>query len=224
MHKISGIENSGLEISGLDAHADTTHAVRGAALTAKSGRITGLIGHNGAGKTTLMRAIMGLTRHQGRIVLDGTDLTGIPTWKRPSFGIGYMPEDRKLVPSLTARQNIEVPLIACGYTDIPERMEQIFGMIPECREYSDIPALSLSGGQQKLVALARALTTGTRLLLLDEPTEGVAPVLAKRLTETIKSISNEGPAILISESNPKHVAGLLDDTYIIERGTVRRSS
>ena len=131
-----------------------------------------------------------------------------------------MPEDRRLVPEMSAEQNILVPVWSTGIEDFQSRLDWIYKIIPECQKFREMPATSLSGGQQKLVALARALMVGKNLLLLDEPTEGIAPVLAQRMGEILASLKGEGVSIIIAESNDAHVAAVVDRTYVIERGSI----
>ena len=136
------------------------------------------------------------------------------------MGFGYMPEDRRLVPEMTAEQNILVPVWPTDMDGDEARLKRICKIIPECEKFREMPATSLSGGQQKLVALARALMVGKTLLLLDEPTEGIAPVLAQRMGEILASLKKEGVSIIIAESNDAHVADVIDRTYVIERGSI----
>ena len=179
----------------------------------------GLIGRNGAGKTTTLRAIMGhLPIGSGTIHFDGHDLSRLPPHKRAGAGIGYMPEDRGLVPELSVEENILVPLWATGVIDTTSRLAFVYKVLPELYEMRDRRALLLSGGQQKLVALARALTVGTRLLLLDEPFEGVAPALSARLSEVIASLRGSELSVLIAQSDLNHSRSLLDAEIRIERG------
>src|SRR6202034_3064985 len=137
-----------------------------------------------------------------------------------AHGIGYMPEDRRLVPEFTVEQNIRVPSWAVKLADVEERLGWVFVTLPERARSRDRRALELSGGQQKMVALARALMAGRRVLLLDEPFEGLAPALARRLGEVLASLKTEGISVLIAESNEVHVADLLSRAFRIERGSV----
>lgn len=212
-----------LEIRGLGVDIGPVPVLRRVDLAVPSGAMCGLIGRNGAGKTTLMRAVMGLLKAKtGGVGFDHHDLLGLPGHHRARMGIGYMPEDRKLVPALTAEENILLPVWSTGIADPEHRLDWIYGLIPEAREFRGRPSTSLSGGQQKMVALARSLMVGERLLLLDEPTEGIAPVLARRIIEVLSDLKREGLSVLISESNDTHLKGLLDRTYVIERGSVRQ--
>src|SRR5262249_47315506 len=137
---------------------------------------------------------------------------------RSRLGIGYMPEDRRLVPEFTTQENVLLPAWAVHMEDAEDRLAWIYRLMPEVQQFASRPATQLSGGQQKLVALARALMCGSKLLLLDEPFEGVAPALARRLAEVLSNLKGEGLSVLLAESNERHVADLLDTLYVIERG------
>ena len=208
-----------LEIYRLHVSIQSAQVLRGLSLSLEKGQMIGLIGRNGAGKTTTLRAIMGhLPIGSGTIHFDGHDLSRLPPHKRAGAGIGYMPEDRGLVPELSVEENILVPLWATGVIDTTSRLAFVYKVLPELYEMRDRRALLLSGGQQKLVALARALTVGTRLLLLDEPFEGVAPALSARLSEVIASLRGTELSVLIAQSDLNHSRSLLDAEIRIERG------
>ena len=194
-------------------------ALRGLSLEAGPGELVALAGRNGAGKTTFMKAVMGLHRLRGgRIELDGADLSGVPTHGRAALGIGYMPEDRGLVPELTVEENVLLPAWVTPALDGPARLAVAYDAMPELAEMRDRRALLLSGGQQKLVALGRALAAGTRLLLLDEPFEGVAPALAERLSEVIARLRGGETTVVLSQSELHQGFGMFDRTVVIERG------
>jgi branched-chain amino acid transport system ATP-binding protein len=210
-----------LTIASLDVSIKSVRILRDVGLRLERGRLAGLIGRNGAGKTTLMRTIMGLLApSRGRIELEGRDLREISPHARARLGVGYMPEDRRIIPQLTVEENVLLPAWATSAPGARERLARIYRMIPEIEALRDRRGLQLSGGQQKLVALARALMSGTKLLLLDEPFEGVAPVLAKRLAEVVALLRNEGVAVLVSESDLSHSRKLLDVVFHIDRGQV----
>jgi branched-chain amino acid transport system ATP-binding protein len=208
-----------LQIESLHVAIQSVEALRGLSLTVPSGQMVGLVGRNGAGKTTLMRSVMGhLKARQGRIRFDGQDLLALPAQARAGLGIGYMPEDRGLVPELTVEENILVPVWVSKSLQADERLALVYGVLPELLAMKDRKALLLSGGQQKLVALARALAVGTRLLLLDEPFEGVAPVLSKRLGDVIAGLKGSAVSVLIAQSDLNHARRLVDSEVVIERG------
>jgi branched-chain amino acid transport system ATP-binding protein len=185
------------------------------------GTMAGLIGRNGAGKTTLMKSLMGLLKvGSGAVRFGDADLLALSTHERARLGIGYMPEDRRLVPELTAEENALVPAWAARASDGRARLERAYALVPEAREFAQRKGSQLSGGQQKLVALARALVCGRKLLLLDEPFEGVAPALARRLVDVVAGLKQEGMSVILSESDLQHSERLVDRVFVIDRGSV----
>jgi len=210
-----------LRVDALDVSIKSVRILRGVTLRVAPGQMAGLIGRNGAGKTTLMRAIVGaLPAAAGDIALGGASLAGVASHQRARLGIGYMPEDRRIIPQLTVEENVLLPAWAAGTADAAARLARIYQLIPEVAALKDRKGLQLSGGQQKLAALGRALMSGTRLLLLDEPFEGVAPVLAQRLAEVVGQLRSEGLSVLLSESDLSHSRKLLDVVFDIDRGQV----
>jgi len=209
-----------LDIQDLNASIGATSILHGVSLQVGTGSMVGLIGRNGSGKTTLLRTIMGHVAGQGNIRFNDTDLLTTEAYHRAELGIGYMPEDRKLVPEFSVTQNILLPTWSVDMPDATERLEWVYELMPEIAKFSQRKALVLSGGQQKLVALGRALMVGRKLLALDEPFEGLAPALARRLGEVMVDLKSEGVSMLISDSSEHHVNDLLDDKYIIERGSI----
>ena len=210
-----------LKLESLETRIDGIRILRDVSLEVPAGTMCGLIGRNGAGKTTLMRSVMGLAPiASGRVAIEDHDVTRLPGHARAKLEVGYMPEDRRLVPELTAEENILVPAWATRQTDGATRLTWIYGLIPELVALAPRRALSLSGGQQKLVALGRALMVGRRLALLDEPFEGVAPALAQRLVDVLGDLKAHGLSVLLSESDYTHSAGLIDKLFVIERGAV----
>lgn len=216
-----------LKVDALEVYIGTANILREVHLHVPVGAMCGLIGRNGAGKTTFMRSVMGLTTvRAGRIEFDHLDLLKVHAHKRTHLGIGYMPEDRGLVPQFTTEENVQLPAWASGMEDVGDRLRWIYDLMPEVAQFSQRRANQLSGGQGKLVALARALMSGSKLLLLDEPFEGLAPALARRLAEVLSNLKAEGLSVLLAESNERHVADLLDHIYVIERGgvSIRRAA
>ena len=195
--------------------------LRGVSLGVGAGEFAGLIGRNGAGKTTLLRTVMGLLPVAGgSLSYEERSLAELPTHRRISLGMGYMPEDRRLVPALSVEENVLLPAWSARFADTASRLQRVYDAIPEVFELRARKALHLSGGQQKLVALARAMMAGSRLLLLDEPFEGVAPVLARRLAQVIAGLRRTGVSAILSESSLAHAHGLLDRVFTIDRGAV----
>jgi len=208
-------------IANLSVSIGPISIVRGASFAIEQGEMCGLIGRNGAGKTTLLRAIMGAIPATGIVEIGRTNLLTLPAHLRVAHGIGYMPEDRRLVPDFTVEENVLLPAISLKMKGADQRLNWIFGLMPEVAQLRARPSLELSGGQQKMVALARALMAGTRMLLLDEPFEGLAPALARRLGEVLANLRTEGVSVLLAESNEVHVVDLLSRTFRIERGSVQ---
>jgi branched-chain amino acid transport system ATP-binding protein len=209
-----------LQVDSLHVSIQSVEALRGLSFSVPDGSMVGLVGRNGAGKTTLMRSVMGhLPVRSGRITFGGQDLATLPAHQRAALGMGYMPEDRGLVPELTVEENILLPVWVHRALRADERLALVYDVLPELKEMRERRALLLSGGQQKLVALARALAVGTRLLLLDEPFEGVAPVLSRRLAEVIAGLKGSAVSVLMAQSDLNHARRLVDHEVVIERGT-----
>jgi len=210
-----------LEVDRLDVSIGATPILRAVSLEVPAGSLCGVVGRNGAGKTTLMRAIVGaLPTRSGSITLGGVDLRPLASYRRARMGIGYMPEDRRLVPELNAEDNILLPAWASRPREAADRLLATYEVIPELRGLARRRTTQLSGGQQKIVALARALAGGTRLLLLDEPLEGVAPALAERISDVIGGLKGLGISALVAESDTRGLTRALDRVYVIERGSI----
>ena len=188
-------------------------------------RTTVLIGRNGAGKTTTLRAIMGLiARDGGSIRLDADDLGKMPAYTRARAGIGYAPEDRRLIPELSVEENIRLPALALKLdrAEMARRLDEIYGLLPELYAMRSRSAGGVSGGQGKMVALGRALTVARKVLLLDEPFQGLAPALALDYARTLGELRKHRPelALLITESSPALLDRIADHTLQIERGEI----
>jgi branched-chain amino acid transport system ATP-binding protein len=210
-----------LRVDGVDVSIQSVQILRRVSLELPTGTMAGLIGRNGAGKTTLMKSIMGILKVSGgAIAFDGKDLLTTPTWRRTRMGIGYMPEDRRLIPDLTVEENLLLPAWAAKLPDAAARLEKVYRLIPEIHGFAARKGTQLSGGQQKMVAIGRALMCGDRLLLLDEPFEGVAPALAHRLVEVVGSLKLEGMSVILSESDLQHSERMVDRIFVIDRGSV----
>ena len=208
-----------LAVEDLHVAIQSMEALRGFSLAVPAGAMVGVVGRNGAGKTTLMRAVMGhLAVARGRVRFEDQDLAAVPPHGRAALGIGYMPEDRQLVPELTVEENILLPAWVSRTGDGRRRLDLVLELMPELAPMRERKALLLSGGQQKLVALGRALVAGTRLLLLDEPFVGVAPALSERLSEVIARLKGTDLAVVVAQSDLNHAQALFDREYVIERG------
>ena len=187
----------------------------------KVSNFSSIIGRNGAGKTSLIKSIMNiLPAKKGNITFHDKLLNSIKTHDMSKLGIGYMPEDRRLVPDLSVKDNIMVPLWSLNKKNVNESLEEVISFIPELKDFMERQAFQLSGGQQKLVALARAMVVGKKLLLLDEPFEGVAPALAERLVELISSLNKSNLITMITESDETFSRKIKADIIRIERGKI----
>ena len=194
--------------------------LRGVSLEIPTGELIALVGRNGAGKTTTLKSIMGLMPvSDGTIFLDGADLRRVPGYRRAALGIGYMPEDRRLIGSLTVEDNIRMPAWASHLEHGEARLAYMYEKMPEVAALAKRRASALSGGQQKMVALARAVMSGTKLLLLDEPFEGLSPALGEKLAGTIQELQRDDLSVLIAESDVKRL-GFAEKIYTIERGEI----
>jgi branched-chain amino acid transport system ATP-binding protein len=209
-----------LQVDGLRVTIKGFVILRGISLDVPPGGLIGLVGRNGAGKTTTLKSLMGiLPVSAGSIRFDGDDLIRVPAYRRAQLGIGYMPEDRRLIGVLSVEDNILLPAWASGLEDGHQRLSSIYQLMPDVRELARRKASQLSGGQQKLVALARALMSGTKLLLLDEPFEGLSPAFGEKLAGTIRELQRAGLSVLMAESDLKRIS-FCDTIYTIERGEI----
>ncbi len=211
-----------LQVQHLEVNIAAAQVLRGVSLNVPRHAMVGLVGSNGAGKTTFLRSVMGLVgAHAGKMIFDDADLGLIPAHRRANIGIGYMPEDRRLVPGLTVEENILLPAWATTLPNSGTRLDQIYLLLPEVAAFAGRKAIQLSGGQQKLTAFARALMVSRSLLLLDEPFEGVAPVLAQRLVDVLVKLKEKGLSVLLAESDSRYSSSLVDHLYVIERGKIQ---
>jgi branched-chain amino acid transport system ATP-binding protein len=214
-----------IRLENITVAIQNVEVLRQLSLDINTGSMVGLIGRNGAGKTTVLKTIMGLLPiSSGKLLINDTDFSKVEAKERAALGIGYMPEDRGLVPELSVEENICLPLWVSPTLNLNERLKFVYGILPELLEMRERKAMLLSGGQQKLVALARALSVGTKLLLLDEPFEGVAPALSQRLSEVVGQLRGSGLTVLISQSDLNHSRNLLDNEIMIERGAILQKS
>ncbi|SHL22116.1 amino acid/amide ABC transporter ATP-binding protein 2, HAAT family [Roseovarius marisflavi] len=202
--------------------------LRGLDFTIPASGTVALIGRNGAGKTTLLRSVMGFTNVSGEIRFDGQDISEMTPAKRPGLGIGYAPEDRRLFSAFTVEENILLPaqVARLDIATTQSRLDRVYHILPELREMADRPAGNVSGGQGKMVALGRALMLGTKLIMLDEPFQGLAPALAKRYADALRDLrdTDRNVTLIITESNPELLRGFASHTFVIERGAVAEGS
>ena len=211
-----------LELRGIHAVYGRSHVLHGVSLVAGSGEVVSLLGRNGAGKSTTLKAVMGLVElTRGEIVLDGRPLHGLPTHAISRAGIGWVPEDRRIFPDLTVRENLMVGEAGAGEPSRRWPLERVFALFPKLEALTRQRGGSLSGGEQQMLTIARTLVTGPRVLLLDEPSEGLAPVVVKALAENIAVLKREGLTIVLSEQNLAFARRLADRAYIIEKGEIK---
>jgi branched-chain amino acid transport system ATP-binding protein len=210
-----------LELSHVDAYYDDSHILFDLSLSVEAGEVVCLLGRNGAGKTTTVRSIVGLTPPRaGRITLRGRDLAGLPLFRIARLGIGFVPEDRRIFPNLTVHENLEVARRTWGnggtWTE-----ERVFELFPILRERRRQPGGTLSGGEQQMLTIARTLMGNPEILLLDEPSEGLAPLVVENLRQQLGRLKASGLTMVLAEQNVRFVSDLGDRVYIIEKGMVR---
>jgi len=212
--------NEMLRISDLHAWYGESHVLHGVNMAVNEGEVVSLLGRNGAGRTTTMRAIVGLTgRRTGSIRIRGQEAIALPPHRVAKLGVGYCPEERGIFASLSAEENLLLPpAIAQGGMSVAE----IYDMFPNLKERAGSPGTRLSGGEQQMLAVARILRTGARLLLLDEISEGLAPVIVQKLAETIRTLKAKGYTIVLVEQNFRFAAPLADRFYVMEHGRIVR--
>jgi branched-chain amino acid transport system ATP-binding protein len=218
-----------LKIKQISAIIAGITVLRGIETEFKSGQLIAVVGRNGAGKTTLLRAIMGLLPlSAGSIELDGVDLSQIAAHRRTEFGVGYAPEDRVMFPTFTVEENLRLPCEVLGLSvqESDRRLARVLEAVPQLEEMLPRSGAALSGGQGKMAALGRALMAGSKLVLLDEPFQGLAPVLAAQYAESLRRLHQLAPelCIIVTESNRSLLRDLPDDTLTLERGELIASS
>ena len=210
-----------LEIDRIDAFYGNIQALRGVSLTVEQGEIVTLIGSNGAGKTTTLRTIAGMLRPRaGHVRFDGTDLATVPSHRIVHHGIAHSPEGRRIFPRMTVKENLELGAYSRGKVDLSPDFEHVFTLFPRLKERIAQKAGTLSGGEQQMLAIGRALMSRPRLLLMDEPSMGLAPLLVQKIFETIRRISAEGVTILLVEQNAKLALEVSHRGYVMESGRI----
>jgi branched-chain amino acid transport system ATP-binding protein len=214
-----------LELRSVDAGYGSFQALFGVGLEVKAGEAVGVIGPNGAGKTTLMRVISGLIRaSSGSIVMEGTDVLATPPHRIVSLGIAHVPENRRLFPRLSVEDNLKMGAYMPGArAKFAERLEFVFDLFPRMKERRRQMAGTMSGGEQQMCAIGRALMSNPKLLLLDEPSAGLAPVVVQQVFELVKRIRASGLTVLIVEQNVQQVLRIVDRAYLLEAGAIRSS-
>jgi branched-chain amino acid transport system ATP-binding protein len=211
-----------LEIADLHTYYGNIHALQGLSVTVDEGEIVTLIGANGAGKTTTLNTISGLLRpREGQVVFDGQDLTSVPAHDIVTLGVVQVPEGRRIFARLTIEENLRMGAYSVGdKARVEAGIERAFGMFPRLRERSKQVAGTLSGGEQQMLAMGRALMTEPRLLLLDEPSMGLAPNLVELIFETIGQIHRAGTSILLVEQNASQALAVADRGYVLQTGRI----
>jgi branched-chain amino acid transport system ATP-binding protein len=207
-----------LEVRELQAWYGESHVLHGVNFSVNEGEVVTLLGRNGAGRTSTLRAIMGLTgRRTGSVRVRGTECIGLATHRIARFGVGYCPEERGIFASLTAQENLMLPPeLAPGGMSV----DAIYAMFPNLRERAASPGTKLSGGEQQMLAVARILRTGAKLLLLDEISEGLAPVIVQKLAEMVVTLRQAGYTIVMVEQNFRFAAPLADRFFVMEHGQI----
>lgn len=207
-----------LEIKGLHAWYGESHVLHGVDMTIGEGEMVTILGRNGVGKTTTLRTITGILRkRRGEIRLNGRDMMQVPLHRTAHHGLGYVPEERGIFASLNVIENLMLPP-AVGEGGMS--LDEIFELFPNLHERRNSPGTRLSGGEQQMLAMARILRTGVKLLLLDEPTEGLAPVIVQRIGDVLKKLKERGMTVLLVEQNFRFAARVADRFYLMDHGAV----
>lgn len=211
-----------LEVTDLHVYYGGIHAVKGISFTVNEGEIVTLVGANGAGKTTTLRTISGLLRgRSGKITFEGKDITRIPAHRIVQEGISHVPEGRRVFPDLTVMENLELgAYLRKDKSKVKADVDRVFQLFPRLKERRQQPAGTLSGGEQQMLAIGRGLMSAPRLLLLDEPSMGLAPLLVREIFEIIKEINAQGVTVLLVEQNARMALDMADQAYVIENGRV----
>lgn len=218
------MQSPALELADVHAWYGESHILHGISLSVQKGQVLTLLGRNGAGRTTTLRAIMGLTgERRGSIKVHGVETIGMPTHTIAHLGLGYCPEERGIFASLTTEENLRLPPLLSTRRSTPMSEEAIYTMFPNLAERRQSPGTRLSGGEQQMLAVARILRTGADILLLDEISEGLAPVIVQALARMITTLKTQGFTILMVEQNFRFAAPLADYFIVVEHGEVALS-
>jgi len=211
-----------LRVENLNAWYDRSHVLQGVSLEVHHGEIVTLMGRNGAGKTTTLRALMGLLdKRQGSASIDGTPFLDLPAHARYHLGLAYVPEDRRIVPGLTVKENLELGIIAKKNAgDMNALVDEIAEIFPRLRERLHQDGTSMSGGEQQMLAIARAMIGKPKVILLDEPSEGIMPVLVDEMFELFLRLKQQGLTILLVEQNVQQALRISDSAYILDQGEI----
>jgi branched-chain amino acid transport system ATP-binding protein len=210
-----------LEVSDIHTHYGSIEALKGVSLTVEPGEVVTLIGANGAGKSTTLRSISGLTpASAGRITFGDEEITRVPAHEVVSRGIALAPEGRHCFPRMTVRENLDLGAYRRRGAEVADDLERVFTLFPRLKEREDQKAGTMSGGEQQMLAIGRGLMARPRLLMLDEPSMGIAPILVQRIYETIKEINSSGVAILLVEQNANYALEISRRGYVLETGRV----
>ncbi len=213
-----------LEVSDLQVFYGEIHALKGISLTVEKGEIVALLGNNGAGKTTTLKTISGLLRPRvGLVLLEGESLHALPPHEIVARGVGHAPEGRKIFNRLTVLENLEMGAYLRSDREVPQDVERVFTLFPRLKERRTQVAGTLSGGEQQMLAIGRALMTHPRILLLDEPSMGLAPILVEQIFQTVESINSQGTTILLVEQNAAIALSVAHRAYVLETGTIALS-
>ena len=213
--------SAALEISDLHAWYGESHVLHGVRMTVEQGQVVTLLGRNGAGRTTTLRAILNLTsRRTGSIRIQGAESIHLPTYRVAHLGVGYCPEERGIFASLSCEENLLLPPALGGAARGGMSLAEIYAMFPNLLERRRSPGTRLSGGEQQMLAVARILRTGANLLLLDEISEGLAPVIVQALGRMIRTLKSKGYTIIMVEQNFRFAAPLADHFYVMEHGQI----
>ena len=211
-----------LDIKDLNAWYGSSHTLHGVSLSVKQGEVVALVGRNGAGKTTTIRSIMGLMpKISGSMQFDGKDLVALKAHERYRLGLAYVPEERRIVPGLTVRENLQLGLVASnGKIDEREAIEEIAESFPRLKERLDQEGVTMSGGEQQMLAIARATIAKPKMILLDEPSEGIMPVLVEEMGVLFRKLRDQGVTLLLVEQNVEWALRLADRAVILDQGEV----